>query len=151
MITTTRFDAAVKKLYEAFHNNSLNPDDCKHCAVGNILNNNDSWKHLTDKHGSTQLSYLGKLHFNLGRRFKGYNPEELLIIERSFLEGCGYTGFKKGTRLLRPENIRDKDLLFKGLSNVVSTLCRLDKIEDVMDCSLLFDFRTEQQELEIQH
>lgn len=149
MSTTKRFDLAVKKLYQAFHNNTLNPDDCKHCAVGNILNNNDSWKHLTDKHGSTELSYLGRLHFNLGRRFNGYNPQELLVIEKSFLEGCGYYGFKKGSKLYRPENIKNKDILFNGLSAVVSTLCELDGSKNIMDCSALFDFKS--QELELQY
>ena len=65
MKTTKRFDLAIQKLYQAFHNNTLNPDDCKLCAVGNILDNNDNWKHLTDKHGSIKLNYLGKLHQNL--------------------------------------------------------------------------------------
>ena len=46
MKTTKRFDLAIQKLYQAFHNNTLNPDDCKLCAVGNILDNNDNWKHL---------------------------------------------------------------------------------------------------------
>ena len=141
MKTTQRFDMAIKKLYKAFHNNTLNPDDCKYCAVGNILDNKDSWKHLTDKHGSTQLNYLGLLHQNLGRRFNGYDPFELLTIEKSFLKGCGYSGFKIGKRLYRPDNITDKDILFNGLSEVVSTLCQLDNIKDVMDCSSLFNFK----------
>ncbi|MCA0151827.1 Na(+)-translocating NADH-quinone reductase subunit F [Winogradskyella vincentii] len=143
MKTTKRFDLAIQKLYQAFHNNRLNPDDCKLCAVGNILDNNDSWKHLTDKHGSTKLNYLGILHQNLGRRFNGYSPLELLHIEKSFLKGCGYTGFSKDNRLYRPENITDKNILFNGLNSVVTYLCELDGIVDIMDCSKLFKFESQ--------
>jgi hypothetical protein len=63
-MTTTRFDLAVKKLYKAFHNNTLNPDDCKHCAVGNILDCSDSWKNLTDRHGAVTLNYVGLVNQN---------------------------------------------------------------------------------------
>jgi len=148
MKTTIRFDRAIQKLYRAFHNDTLNPDDCKQCAVGNIMDNNDSWKHLTDKHGSTQLNYLGLLHQNLGRRFNGYSPLEILNIEKSFLKGCGYSGFMKGRRLYRPEDITDKGMLFKGLNEVVSYLCKLDNINDVMDCSVLFNFETSHLQLQ---
>ena len=91
MKTTKRLDAALEKLYIAFHNNTLNPECCNHCAVGNICNNTDSWKHLSDGHGSLQLSYVGLVHQNLGRQFYGYTPLELLQIEAEFLKGCGYT------------------------------------------------------------
>jgi hypothetical protein len=138
-MNTTRFDLAVKKLYKAFHNNTLNPDDCKHCAVGNILDCSDSWKHLTDRHGAVTLNYVGLVNQNFGRRFNGYTPLELLQIERAFLEGCGYLGLSKG-RLIRPNDISDKDILFNGLSHVVECLCKLDNIENVMDCSALFKF-----------
>ena len=143
MKTTKRFDLAIQKLYQAFHNNTLNPDDCKLCAVGNILDNNDYWKHLTDKHGSTKLNYLGKLHQNLGRRFNGYSPLELLSIEKAFLKGCGYKGFSKDNRLYRLENLTDKNTLFNGLNSVVTYLCELDGIVDIMDCSKLFKFESQ--------
>ena len=67
MKTPKRLENALVKLYEAFHNNTLNPEDCTACAVGNILDNHDSWKHLSDEHGSLQLSYVGRVHQNLGR------------------------------------------------------------------------------------
>lgn len=142
MTTSARFDNAIKKLYEAFHNNTLNPDDCKQCAVGNILDNKDSWQHLTDFHGSTKLNYVGLVHQNFGRRFNGYSPLELLQIEATFLKGCGYTGFEKG-RCFKPENFRDKDTLFNGLCNVVALLCKFDGIANVMDCSKLFAYEFE--------
>ncbi|MBO3115824.1 Na(+)-translocating NADH-quinone reductase subunit F [Winogradskyella sp. DF17] len=147
-MTTRRFDAAVKKLYEAFHNNTLNPDDCKHCAVGNILDCSDSWKHLTDRHGSVKLNYVGLVNENFGRRFNGYTPTELLQIEQAFLKGCGYTGLNRG-RLIRPDDISNKDILFNGLSQVVECLCQLDCIKNFMDCSSLFNFKQKQELVEV--
>ncbi|WP_111682077.1 Na(+)-translocating NADH-quinone reductase subunit F [Winogradskyella tangerina] len=142
MNTSNRFDAAVSKLYTAFHNNTLNPEDCTQCAVGNILDQKDSWKHLTDMHGSVKLNYVGLVHQNLGRRFNGYTPLELLQIEASFLKGCGY---RLGNHFChKPDFIKDKDILFNGLSEVVATLCRLDQRDNVMDCSNLFNYEVKQ-------
>lgn len=138
MITTTRFEAAIQKLYNAFHNNTLNPECCKQCAVGNILNNTESWKFLSDEHGSTKLNYIGKVHQTLGRTFNGYSPVELLTIESIFLKACGYTvplHYKNN----KPTNIKDKDVLFRGLEAVVHYLCALDGIKNVMDYSKLFE------------
>ena len=140
MITTPRFDAAINKLYTAFHNNMLNPEDCSQCAVGNILERKDSWKHLTDTHGSVRLNYVGLVHQNLGRRFNGYTPLELLKIESSFLQGCGYRLGK--TYCHKPDYFKDKAILFNGLCAVVSTLCELDGIENIMDASKYFHFDT---------
>ena len=91
METTKRFDQAIRKLYTAFHNNSLQPDSCTRCAVGTILDNNDSWKHLSDEHGSLQLNYVGRVNQMLGKQFNGYTPLELLQIEREFLKSCGFS------------------------------------------------------------
>ena len=141
MNTSSRFNAAVNKLYAAFHNNTLNPEDCSQCAVGNILDQNDSWKHLTNMHGSVALSYVGLVHQNLGRRFNGYSPLELLKIERSFLEGCGY---RLGANYChKPDYFKSKSILFNGLSEVVSTLCQLDGVKNVMDCSSLFRYNAQ--------
>lgn len=147
MKTSSRFDSAIKKLYTAFHNNTLNPDDCKQCAVGNILDQNESWKHLTDVHGSNKLNYVGLVHQNLGRKFNGYSPIELLQIENAFLLGCGYhLTLKK--QLFKPDSITNS-ILFNGLCAVVSTLCQLDGIEDVMDCSVLFEFENVSNNVEL--
>lgn len=138
MNTSVRFENAIKKLYTAFHNNTLNPEDCKQCAVGNILDNKDSWKHLTDLHGSAKLNYVGMVHQNLGRTFNGYSPLELLKIEAAFLVGCGYRLGK--SYCYKPDLNKDKTVLFNGLCEVVTVLCQLDKINDVMDYSSLFKF-----------
>ncbi|WP_282030657.1 Na(+)-translocating NADH-quinone reductase subunit F [Winogradskyella eximia] len=137
MKNSIRFENAIYKLYTAFHNKTLNPDDCKQCAVGNILDNKDSWKHLTDEHGSVTLNYIGLVHQNLGRRFNGYTPIELLQIESAFLNGCGY--YLTDKRLFKPDSI-DSYNLFDGLCAVVSQLCSIDNIDNIMDCSILFNF-----------
>lgn len=140
MKTTTRFNQAIEKLYKAFHNNTLNPECCNQCAVGNILDNTDAWKHLSDFHGSTQLNYLGLVHQNLGRKFNGYSPIELLQIEATFLKACGYTlplHHSNKKPKLTPEN------LFNGLEAVVKLLCQFDNVPNVMDCSILFDYKSE--------
>jgi hypothetical protein len=138
MTTSNRFENAINKLYSAFHLNTLNPEDCKHCAVGNILDNKDNWRHLTDIHGSVRLNYVGLVHQNLGRKFNGYTPLELLQIESSFLKGCGYHLGKNYCH--KPDSTKDKDILFSGLCEVVSALCALDRIDDVINCSALFAY-----------
>tara|TARA_R100001369_G_C3278085_1_gene161431 strand:- start:277 stop:717 length:441 start_codon:yes stop_codon:yes gene_type:complete len=141
MTNSNRFEDAINKLYSAFHQNTLNPEDCKQCAVGNILDNKDSWENLTDLHGSIRLNYLGLVHQNLGRKFNGYTPLELLKIEASFLNGCGY---RLGQNYChKPDNRKDKDILFNGLCEVVSTLCALDRIEDIMNCFVLFEYENQ--------
>jgi hypothetical protein len=148
MITSLRFENAIKKLYEAFHNNSLNPECCTQCAVGNILNNTESWKHLSDNHGSIELNYVGKVHQNLGRKFNGYTPIELLTIEATFLKGCGYDiplNYKND----KPQNPTNKDILFKGLTAVINYLCRIEGIKNVMDYSKLFEVENDRPKYEL--
>ncbi|WP_159022709.1 Na(+)-translocating NADH-quinone reductase subunit F [Formosa sp. L2A11] len=140
METTTRFNLAINKLYHAFHSDALLPECCKQCAVGNILDQKDTWKHLSDDHGTTTLNYIGQVHQNLGRRFNGYTPLELLQIETTFLKACGYS-LPLHHKNKKPINPTDKDILFNGLTAVVSYLCKLDCIPDVMDCSKLFKYR----------
>ena len=138
MKTTRRLEQALIKLYNAYHNNLLNPEDCKACAVGNILDNHDSWKHLTEGNGSLKLSYVGRVHENLGRKFNGYTPLEILQIEKVFLDACGFSTplchYNK-----RPKNPTSKDILFDGLSAVIALLCEFDNIKNVMDFSKLFE------------
>lgn len=138
MITSSRLDQAISKLYNAFHSNTLHPECCQQCAVGNILDNKDAWKHLSDDHGSLHLNYLGLVHQNLGRKFNGYSPLELLQIEASFLKGCGYV-LPLHHKNKKPKNPTDKDLLFNGLSETIAVLCALDNVDNVMDYSKLFE------------
>ena len=138
MKISKRLEQALIKLYNAYHNNRLDPEDCTACAVGNILDNLDSWKHLSNEHGSLQLNYIGSVHQNLGRKLNGYSPQELLQIEKVFLNACGFK-----TPLChynpKPQNPKSKEVLFNGLSAVVELLCKLDAINNVMDYSKIFE------------
>lgn len=139
MNNSPRFDIAITKLYNAFHNNTLNPECCKQCAVGNILDNTDSWKHLSDNHGAIELNYVGKVHETLGRKFNGYSPIELLKIEATFLKACGYT-VPLHHKNNKPQNTKNKDVLFTGLVAVITFLCQLDNVANIMDYTKLFEF-----------
>ncbi|GAL68074.1 hypothetical protein [Jejuia pallidilutea] len=141
MKTSKRLELAISKLYTAFHNNTLNPECCQQCAVGNILDNTDSWKHLSDAHGSLKLNYIGKVHQSLGRQFNGYSPLELLKIEHIFLTACGFQ-LPLHYNNSKPEHPTNKDVLFNGLSAVIAYLCELDGVENVMDYTKLFKGNT---------
>ena len=136
MKTTPRFEAAIQKLYTAFHNNALHPECCAQCAVGNILDGKDAWQYLSDFHGSLQLNYVGKVHEMMGKRFNGYLPSELLRIEHAFLQGCGYQLPLNHTHF-KPNQPKDKELLFEGLSATLLMLCKLDNISHAFDISTL--------------
>lgn len=140
MYTPIRLEKAITKLYIAFHNNTLHPECCKSCAVGNILDNTEAWKHLSDSHGSIVLNYVGKVHQGLGRKFCGYSPQELLHIEAVFLNACGYS-LPLVYKGMKPSDPTDKDVLFQGLSETIAFLCRLDDVTNVMEYSKLFEFR----------
>lgn len=135
---TSRLEQALTKLYNAYHNGNLQPECACGCAVGNILDGTDAWKHLSDDHGSTVLNYLGRVHETLGRRFNGYKPSELLLIEKTFLEACGYkTPLRHWNK--KPSNTADKDLQFLGLCEVVSLLCAMDNEPDALRLTTLFE------------
>jgi hypothetical protein len=139
MKTSHRLNQALQKLYRAFHEGTLHPECCKQCAVGNILDNTDAWKHLTDLHGSVILNYVGLVNQNFGRRFNGYTPLELLQIEAEFLKGCGYT-IPLNRNGKKPQTPTAKETLFNGLCKTVGFLCELDGVDNVMDYSKLFEF-----------
>ena len=148
MKTSIRLEQAIQKLYTAFHNNTLNPECCMQCAVGNILDNTDSWKHLSDTHGSLKLNYVGRVHQNLGRHFNGYSPFELLKIEATFLKACGFQ-IPLHHKNEKPKNLTDKAILFEGLSAVIPFLCELDGVSNVMDYTKLFEYKKQDAPFEI--
>ena len=137
MNSTKRLEQALGKLYTAFHDGSLNPECCISCAVGNICDNTDSWKHFSDFHGSLQLNYVGLVHQRLGRSLNGYTPQQLLEIEAVFLKVCGFS-VPLGKRGKKPKNPTSKETLFRGLCAVVEYLCALDGVENVMDYTRMF-------------
>ena len=132
-----RLDSAISKLYLAYVNNELHPEDACRCAVGNILDKSDLWKHLSDNHGSLELNYIGKIHEVLGKKFNGYIPSELLAIEAAFLTGCGYS-LPLSYKGKKPKSPQGKTTLFNGLKEVISVLCSLDKVDNVMELTQLF-------------
>ncbi len=140
-----RLETALEKLYTAFYNEQLDPENCCHCAVGNICDNIDAWKHFTDVHGSVKLNYLGRLHETLGKRINGYSPVELLSIEASFLKGCGYS-LTSGNHLLKPAPVIDKDMMFNGLCAAIDYLCALDRVENVMELYKRSDLSADRKE-----
>lgn len=140
-----RLDIALNKLYKAFYNDELDPENCCHCAVGNICDQVDAWKHFTDIHGSTKLNYLGRLHEMLGKRINGYTPSELLSVEAVFLKACGYT-LSSRNHLLKPAPVINKEMMFKGLCAAIDYLCALDGIDNVMELYQRFDLRVERTE-----
>lgn len=143
MKNSPRLDQAISKLYKAFHNDNLNPECCKSCAVGNILDNTDTWKHLTEGHGSLKLTYVGKVNEAFGKKLNGYTPAELLQIEAAFLNGCGYSlplSYKTNKLVDRTS----KEVMFNGMCEAVAVLCKLDGISNVMDYSRLFEFEDNQ-------
>lgn len=148
METSIRLWQAIEKLYKAFHNNELHPECCKQCAVGNILDNTDSWKHFSDHHGSLQLNYIGKVHQSLGRTYNGYSPLELLKIEATFLKACGYK-LPFHHENYKPKKM-DKDVLFNGLAEVIAFLCELEGISNIMDYTKLFEFENDKAKYQLQ-
>lgn len=141
MYSNSRLDRAIIKLYNAFNSSNLNPECCKQCAVGNILDNTDSWKHFSDNHGSTNLNYIGSVNQRLGKSFNGYTPLELLKIEVIFLTACGYElPFKHNH--LKPKNPTDTHILFSALCEVIKFLCDLDNVKNELDYTNLFKTAT---------
>jgi hypothetical protein len=143
MKTTKRFNAAITKLYNAFHKGELNPNDCMHCAVGNLCDNSNLWAHLVKSHYGRQYyldNYKGQVKEVVDKT--GYSPQELLKIEDIFLTGCDV---KDGDFPL----FKDKNHQFNGLCAVVEYLCELDNIPNVMEIQSLFEISTTKQVNEV--
>ncbi|TVZ53341.1 Na(+)-translocating NADH-quinone reductase subunit F [Dokdonia sp. Hel_I_53] len=131
---TKRASNALEKLYTAFYEGRLHPACCTACAVGNICDASDVWKHFTDAHGSQKLTYVGSVNETFKKRINGYLPSELLAIEATFLRGCGYDlPIRRGS--FKPTHPQSEEVLFNGLRAVVHHICELDGISDVMAIS----------------
>ncbi|MBT0606614.1 Na(+)-translocating NADH-quinone reductase subunit F [Aequorivita echinoideorum] len=149
MQLTSRLERAIGKLYNAFHDGTLNPECCNHCAVGNICDNTDSWKYLSDAHGSVVLNYVGLVNQKFGKRISGYTPLELLQTEAAFLKGCGYS-LPLNYKSIKPKDPTSKETLFNGLCAAIEYLCALDGIENVMDYKSMFQFEVNSPKMELQ-
>lgn len=137
MTLPNRLEEAVLKLYEAFYNDTLHPEDACRCAVGNILDQKDYWKNFSDDHGSFKLNYVGNFHETIGRKFNGYSPAELLQIEAAFLQGCGYN-LPLSHSSFKPSNPTNPDVLFNGLSKTIDLLCSLEGMTTLMNIQETF-------------
>ena len=137
---TFRLEQALNKLYQAYNKDALIPNCAIQCAVGNICDNKDMWRHLTDAHGSEKLNYVGLVNESLARRINGYLPSELLKTEAIFLNACGYSLPLKHNARHRKIPI-SKDVLFDGLVAVIEYLCVLDGITNVMDYTSLLNYK----------
>lgn len=137
MNISKRLEQALVKLYTAYHANTLYPECCKQCPVGNIADHKDAWKNFSDARGSDSLNYVGIVHERIGRRINGYLPSELLQIEKTFLKACGFeTPLTKNSK--RPTNSTDRDVLFQGLSKTIAYLCQLEGNKNVMEYTSIF-------------
>ncbi|KEZ94449.1 hypothetical protein [Nonlabens ulvanivorans] len=138
MSIKNRLESSITKLYKAFHDGTLHPECACHCAVGNICDNKDFWKHLSDDHGSVKLNYVGLVNEKLGKRFNGYLPSELLRIEHAFLQGCGYQ-LPLRHHHFKPKDPKSQVIQFEGLCAAITILCKLEGIDDISDYSKLFE------------
>lgn len=134
MKTTKRFERAVSKLYNAFHNGTLDAYDCKYCAVGNLCDNSDEWESV--------CCYMLDLSEYKGVKKEiidetGYSPKELRIIEEVFIT----LGKNKSAinDLTMSSDFEEREDQFKGLCAVIEYLCELDNIPNIMDYTSLFE------------
>lgn len=134
MKTTKRFDNAVTKLYNAFHNGELNWSDCRKCVIGVLCNGDRRWHQVLNSGNVYLKNYTGELKQLIDRT--GYNTSDLAKIEQLFLTyatGVGQT----------EDN-------YKGLCAVVEYLCELDNIPNVMDYTKLFETENYRPKYELQ-
>lgn len=149
MPAKSRFDHAIKSLYEGFYNGNLHPEDACRCAVGTICDGWSAWKHFSNDHGALKLNYVGKVHEGLGRRYFGFLPSELLRIEAAFLKGCGYE-LPLDHRRFRPEDPSDPEVQFKGLCAAIAVLCNLEGRADILPHTMAFDSLLQQKKVKLQ-
>ena len=143
MKTTERFDNALPKLYNAFHNGTLESQDCTMCAVGNICDNKYEWNNAV----RTMVSRFGVTSRHIDINFmnetikkSGYSVKELAEIELRFINEAL---FKTGKET--------KETQFKGLCAVVEYLCELDNIPNVMDYTKLFETENNEPKYQLQN
>lgn len=144
-MTTQRFENAVKKLYTAFHEGTLEAANCNACAVGNICNNQREWAdYIGCGHGKSKVTkqYFdaivnaeefvnGIIDHNKGLRViekSGYSPFELMNVESIFMRTA-----------IDQENNQTQETQFKGLCAVIEYLAELDGIPNPMAYTKLFE------------
>lgn len=129
-----RFENAVMKLYNAFHENRLDLWDCQACAVGNMCDNDDRWMEVISGYRIAVNKRLKKEKFNSLRHNEttkktGYSIYDLSKIEALFIGASTDSG----------KSAYHKDSQFKGLCAVIEYLCELDNIPNIMDYTKAFE------------
>jgi len=132
MKTTKRLENAITKLYNAFHNGTLNAFDCSACAVGNLVGDAYWTGHIVvSTNNPIEITLWGGLFEDYHLEESGYTKGNLMKIEFKFL-----TAWKENCS----NDSTNKDIQFQGLCSVVEYLCELDNIPNVMDYTSLFEF-----------
>jgi len=128
MKTTERFNNAVNKLYKAYSNGTLDSMDCKHCAVGNLCCNEDSWASIGTFGTVDRISkdFINKTN---------YSNIELAQIEYIFLYGDEINSFSNTisnykVKIGYATKQQQKELQLKGLIMVIKYLAELDGIDN---------------------
>ncbi len=129
METTKRFENAVSKLYNSFHENRLEGEICTACAVGNICDGRGDWFAFRLLKNNGKQSYYNMEIANEIVSKSGYTSKELLKVEDLFLKAV--------------EKRENKETQFQGLCAVVEYLAELDNIPNPMDYSKLFETENE--------
>jgi len=133
--TTKRFDNAVTKLYNAFHNGELNAMKSCQCAIGNMVGGH-YWNPYSQE-TQDEAGYNAREIINIEQIFMhGRIPNKIMqwyFNKTNFLnEGTGWSGYDV--------NNSNKELQFLALTKVIEYLCELDNIPNVMDYTSLFEF-----------
>ena len=132
---TNRFNYAMDRLVRAFFDENLIPQDCRKCAVGNIVRSS-MWGHIFSTDGGVQFFYEkgvdtpSHVYTRAENLIKstGYSVEEMARIELAFEKNTNYHMLHlRENQITRDEFIQDQ---FNGLCAVVDVLCELDKIEN---------------------
>ena len=176
MKTPIRFENAVRKLYDAYHEGKLHKGNCTACAVGNICNNQGDWKTVfvtgTDSGHQTinPQGYVPNYLTDSGLLFEpqrvidetGYTWEELARVESAFetntylaknFNGGGYRNYRSDKFIdkldsLKPEfQEKLKDDQYDGLCAVIEVLCDIEGIENIMDFKNIFNRNEDHSEL----
>ncbi|HEX4888553.1 MAG TPA: hypothetical protein VFV37_10950 [Luteibaculaceae bacterium] len=152
---TERFNRAVVKLYTAFHEGTLDAMDCKHCAVGNLCDNQDSW-------ASKSFGVIFGDYNRVPKSYKFHNPSrysnrELVEIECIFIYGSLDRKNPIFSNIISNNYVKwgvytkkeQKELQFKGLCAVIEHLAKLDGIPNPFNFDSLFSDDKEVAEKEI--
>lgn len=129
MKITERFDRAIKSLYEAFHFGELKKQNCKACAVGNMVGGRTEW-HVA-------IYFMRQLGPNIDYHIiqPGYFVPE---IKKGLLqiEGTGYSYLQ----IMNIEELfESSESEFDGLCKIIEYLCGIEGIPNIMDYIKLFE------------